>query len=460
MELSVVAFVHIPKFELFANQKYKAYGILYRSNISRFIAIFDELGLFNMAAKSTSKDYDVIITGAGPAGSTCAMFLARKGVKVLLLDRATFPRDKTCGDAISGKSARVLKELGLDKDLEKKDHAKIYGVVLSSPNGSIVEIPIPKQSDGKVRYGYCARRMVYDNFLFENAKKMVDTVEKFNVTDIITENDFVVGVKGTDLNTNEEKEYRAKMVVGADGAHSVIAKKLKVDEVDDSHYVSAIRAYYKGVEGMKGMIEIHFVEDLMPGYFWIFPLENGLANVGVGMLFKDMKKKKVSLKDSMFRAIENNSLFKERFKNAKIEGEVKGWTLPLGSKHRKLTFNGCLLLGDAASLIDPFTGEGVGNAMTSGQIASGVIETALKENNFSEQFLQDYEQKLWTKLDPELKTSYKLQRLGSSKFLLNFIMGKAAKKEKIREVISHTLVEEVPLKNIISTFGLLKLLFM
>jgi len=413
-----------------------------------------------MAAKSSSSAYDVIVVGAGPAGSTCSMFLAKKGIKVLLIDRATFPRDKTCGDAISGKSARVLKELGLDKDLEQRDHAKIYGVILSAPNGTIIEIPIPKQADGTARYGYCARRMVYDNFLFENAKKSVDTVQGFNITDIITENDYVAGVKGMDLKTNEEREYRAKMVVGADGAHSIVAKKLKVDEVDDAHYVSALRAYYKGVEGMKGMIEIHFVEGLMPGYFWIFPLENGMANVGVGMLFKDMKKNKVSLKNAMFAAIENNSLFKERFKNAKMEGEVKGWTLPLGSKHRRLTFNGCLLLGDAASLIDPFTGEGVGNAMTSGQIASDVIAEAISQNNFSEQFFMKYEQRLWTKLDPELKTSYRLQRMGSSKLLLNFVMGKAAKKEKIREILSHTLVEEVPLKNIVNTFGLIKLFFM
>src|SRR3989344_8891302 len=170
-----------------------------------------------MAAKSSSSAYDVIVVGAGPAGSTCSMFLAKKGIKVLLVDRASFPRDKTCGDAISGKSARVLKELGLDKDLEKKDHAKIYGVLLSSPNGSVVEIPIPKQADGKARYGYCARRMVFDNFLFENAKKVVETGEKFNVTDIIKENDHVVGVKGIDLHSNEEREYRTKIVVGADG---------------------------------------------------------------------------------------------------------------------------------------------------------------------------------------------------------------------------------------------------
>src|SRR3989344_8172230 len=115
--------------------------------------------MISMASKPASKQYDVIIVGAGPAGSTASMFLAKKGIKVLLLDRASFPRDKTCGDAISGKSARVLKELGLDKDLEKKDHAKIYGVILSSPNGAIVEVPIPKHPDGTVRYGYCSRRM-------------------------------------------------------------------------------------------------------------------------------------------------------------------------------------------------------------------------------------------------------------------------------------------------------------
>jgi flavin-dependent dehydrogenase len=194
----------------------------------------------------------------------------------------------------------------------------------------------------------------------QKKQKNVSVKENFQITDIIQENDYVTGIKGIDLNTKKEETIKTKIVVGADGAHSVIATKLGVNKVDQNHYVTAIRAYYENVKDLNGTIEIHFVDELIPGYFWIFPLENGKANVGAGILFSEIKKRDLKLTESMFKAIKENKMFKERFKNAKLLGQVKGWTLPLGSKKRKAAFNGALLVGDAASLIDPFTGEGVG----------------------------------------------------------------------------------------------------
>src|SRR3989338_5542898 len=401
--------------------------------------------------------FDVIIVGCGPAGSSCAQFLARGGAKVLMIDKAKFPRDKTCGDAISGKSSSILRELDLEKEIESRPHAKIFGVTLSFPNGSIVEIPIAKRR-GQQGYGYCCRRMVFDNLMFEAAKKSASVVQQFQVTELIMEENKVVGVKGTDLANNKQKEFHAKVVVGADGALSIVAKKLGVDEVDPNHYVSATRVYYKNVKGVSDKIEIHFVEDIMPGYFWIFPLENGYANVGVGMLFSQIKKRSISLKDATFDIIKNNQRFKERFKDAQIAEDIRAWTLPLGSKHRKSAFAGAVLIGDAASLIDPFSGEGVGNALTSGKIAAETILEAIAANDFSEAFLQRYEDRLRDTLDKELQTSYKLQRLGTNRFLLNTIIGKAAKKEEVRNVIAHTLTEETPLKDLVSPISLLKML--
>src|SRR3989338_8731381 len=145
--------------------------------------------------------FDVIVVGGGPGGSTTASFLSKNGARVLLLDKASFPRDKTCGDAIGRRCETIMKELGIPKEVEKVPHAKIYGVTFSAPNGKIAEIAVPKGRTSD--YSYCARREVFDNIVFQFAKKQekVKTIENFMVTDVLKENkggeEFVVGVEGT-----------------------------------------------------------------------------------------------------------------------------------------------------------------------------------------------------------------------------------------------------------------------
>ncbi|VVC02714.1 Digeranylgeranylglycerophospholipid reductase [Candidatus Burarchaeum australiense] len=267
-------------------------------------------------------------------------------------------------------------------------------------------------------------------------------------------------MKGIELKGKKEREFRAKILVGADGAHSVIARKTGcVTEPDPRHSCAAVRAYYTGVAGPKDRIELHFIDEVLPGYFWIFPVSKTEHNVGLGMLVKDMQGKHVNLKEVMFNAIEKNALFKPRFKNAKLSSEVRGWNLPLGSRRQKVHGNGYLLVGDAASLIDPFTGEGVGNATTSAKIASLVIEKALKLNDFSEQMLSEYADNLWAELGSELQTSYNLQRAGKWKFLLNLVIDKAANRPEVREFIGGTFTNEDAKKQLYSPLFYLKLLF-
>ncbi len=402
-------------------------------------------------------DYDVIIVGGGPAGSTCASYLAKQNHKVLLVDKATFPRDKACGDGISGKSLAALQELGIDVKVEKAKHRRISGVIFSSPKGKVVEIPV--KQEGK-HAGYDCRRFVYDNVLFQHAKELVETIEGFSVTGVVKEGDQVVGVKGIDTDTKKERTFRAKIIVGADGANSGIAKSMGLHRVDPKHHSSALRMYYKNVAGMKDMIEIHFTDSIIPGYFWIFPLEDNIANVGIGMIIEDMSKKHINLKDAMFDIINNNPLFKERFKNAEmVEGTLKGWNLPLGSKRRKCHGDGFLLIGDAASLIDPFTGEGIGNAMISGKLAASVINEAIIAGDYSQNTLKKYEELLSRTLDNEFKTSYRMQKLGSIKFLLNFVINRATKNQHIRDMISTTLIDRETRKEYTSPWFYLKMLF-
>ena len=400
-------------------------------------------------------EYDVIIVGGGPGGSTAASFCGKNGLKALLLEKATYPRDKTCGDAISGKSMKILKELGLTEEIEKNPHGKISGVIFSSPNGKVVQMPF--KSQGRSNPGYCCRRLVYDNLVFQNSKKYATVEEGFTVTDVIIEGGFVKGVKGID-SKKQPREYRAKLVIGADGANSMVAKKMGLGEIDENHHCMALRAYYKGIKGLTENIELHFIDSILPGYFWIFPLEDGYANVGVGMVTSDMKKGKVDLKKAMFDALENHPLFKERFSDAKLEGEVKGWMLPFGSKHRKSAGNGFMLIGDAASLIDPFTGEGIGNAMTSGKMAAKYAKMALEANDVSENYLMQYDRDLWGTLGGELKTSYYLQKIGRITPLLNLVIGKASRSEHVRESLTAMLSNEESKKQLVSPLFYVRLL--
>lgn len=397
--------------------------------------------------------FDVIIVGAGPGGSSTAAYLGRLGRRVLLLDKAQFPRDKTCGDALSGKSMRVVRELGLVSEVEKLPHGSISGVTFSSPKGTVVSIPFhPADPNREGGTGYCIRRQHTDNLFFCAAKNTpnVSVCEKFQVNDVIFENNTAVGVSGIDLSDSKrsEKTFRARVIVGSDGVNSVVARSVLGDKakLDPNHSCDAVRAYYDGIKGMNGQIEIHFIKSIMPGYFWIFPLENGTANVGLGLLSKDlalkMKREKTNLISMLNNIIQNEPMFKERFADAKPISPITGWRLPFGSARRQLAGSGWVLVGDAASLVDPFSGEGVGNATASGRLAAQFIDEALERGDVSKMSLGRYEVAVWGELGKELSTSYKMQQLGRHSWLLNLVVDKAATKAAVRDLISASLSSE------------------
>jgi geranylgeranyl reductase family protein len=381
-------------------------------------------------------NFDVLIAGAGPGGTTAAICMARTGLKVLVVDQATFPRDKICGDAISGKSMTVLRRLGLEQTIADSQNVGSWGVTFGGPSGKEAPIAFTKEMTKPIAPGYIVPRLVYDNILFEAAQKSgAEIWEGTTVTDLIRDDERVIGLKVR--KGEQEEQVFAPLVIGADGAYSVVAKKLGFTQLDEAHYCGGLRAYYEGVTGFNehNFIELHFVDEAIPGYFWIFPMANNRANVGIGMLSEQIKKRNVKLKD-LLNAMVEHPQFKERFKNAKRIGTVKGWGLPLGSKPRPMAGDGWLLLGDAASLIDPFTGEGIGNAMISAEIAATWAKMAKEQNNYAAAFLQGYEKEVLLELQDELKLSHWMQRLGNWKWLLNKVVDKASRSQEIRDTIS------------------------
>ncbi len=348
--------------------------------------------------------FDVIILGAGPAGSTCAIALKNSGLKVALLDKETFPRDKICGDAVSSVAKRILRQI--DPELEQDllsfaPKSNITQAKLFSPNFKTLEFSFSK-------VGHCIRRKDFDHWLFNHALKNHDVtvMQGVKVADVRTD------VTEATVSLADGRLLKAKVLVGCDGAHSIVAKKLGGFKVDRKHYSGAVRQYYRNVKGLSGRaLEVYFLKGYLPGYFWIFPLSDNEANVGFGMLSETIAQEKIDLKKSLHDIIHEIPEVWERFKDATPLEDVKGFGLPLGSKQYQISGERYLLCGDAASLIDPFSGEGIETAMESGKFAAERIMAAVKENDFGAAALKAYDERVYKKMWANFKNHYYLQRL-------------------------------------------------
>jgi len=427
--------------------------------------------------------FDAIVVGGGPGGSSAAGYLAMAGKRVLLIEKGIWPRDKVCGDAVGGKSLSHVKALGVKETLEQTPHFRVNGILFSSPNGKEVRVALPEEDVARLEAGYSLPREQFDHLLFERVQHLVrenggSVVQGADVTDVLFNdgNDPGDGSKddrfasGIRLRIGGRKgdvlEYKAPAIVGAAGYRCPVATALVVDTynevmVDRKHYCGGYREYWDGVKGCEeniGDIEIHFVDDIIPGYFWIFPLGNGRVNVGCGMVMHLMDKQSKKLKALQRDIIANHPQFKERFADATlVEGTAKGWQLPFGSPRKKqklqprrMAMNGAWLVGDAASLIDPFSGEGVGNALVTGEIAARHILEGKSP--------MDYQVEVWDVLGKELTNSYRMQSLSRRSWLLNWFVGKAGKKPALQEMMTEMIASKEAQENLHSPWFMFKTL--
>jgi menaquinone-9 beta-reductase len=380
---------------------------------------------------------EITVIGAGPGGCTTALSLAMKGIRVLMVDQASFPRDKVCGDALSGKVVLTLKRLNEDFPKELSIEPSVipsHGVSFVAPNGKVLNVPFRRELDPENPPGFIAKRIDFDNWLFNKAAAhpLINIETGVRIENFVKENDeWILSDKENNFS------IRTKLVVAADGAHSRFAKEVGGVVMEEEHYCAGLRGYYSGVKDLdeNGFIELHFTKEFLPGYFWIFPLANGLANVGVGMRSDIVSKKKINLRKEMINLIENHPVLKKRFKDATLIDSIKGYGLPLGSKKRPLSGDGFLLVGDAGALIDPFTGEGIGNAMICG-LKAGEIISGIKNNIYNKEALMAYDESVYKRLWPELNLSKKMQELVKYPWLFNLVVNRANNSKTLRETIS------------------------
>jgi len=322
-----------------------------------------------------STNADVIVVGGGPAGSSTAWHLARGGARVRLLDRARFPRDKPCAEYLSPEASRLLQAMGVLGACERAGAAQLTGMIVRSPDGTIARgnFAAAHGFRGFRDRGLALRRVVLDALLLGAARDAgVEVLEGEQVTALLTgAGGEVNGVRT--LGAAGEREYRAPLVIGADGLRSVVARRLGLTRFARIPRRLAFVAHYRGVRGMNGFGEMHVERD---GYCGLATVDDGLTNVAI-VAPVDVARNARGRAGGFFDAwIAARPQLAPRFAGAaRVSGVAV--TGPFAQRARRAWAPGAALAGDAADFFDPFTGEGIYAALRGGELLAPFALAAL-----------------------------------------------------------------------------------
>ncbi len=332
--------------------------------------------------------YDVIIAGGGPAGSIAAERAARDGLDVLMLEKATYPRNKICGGGVTQKALDVIG--GIDK-----------GLIERETFGARIFLPDYRNFAGMLRdrVAVMTRRENLDHWLARRAEDGGAVVQDGEgVKDVLFTGDYVEVVTSKD-------RYRSRMIIGSDGVNSTVARRSGIRTRWGDDIGMCLEAEVKlGETGVDEcvddkLIEFYFIGDW--GYGWVFPKRDYIS-IGIGELITRAH----NLKGSFSRFVRDVSVQK----NIDIEGRISGinsYRIPAGGFPRRIHSDRVLLTGDAAGFVDPFLGEGIYYALKSGEIAADVVAGAVESGDFSERFLQEYVTRCEKEFNHDLKSALK-----------------------------------------------------
>ena len=335
--------------------------------------------------RRADEDAEVIVVGAGPAGSTAATYLARAGLDVLLLEKSTFPREKVCGDGLTPRGVKQLIDLGVDTR-EEAGWLHNRGLRVVTDHHTM-ELNWPDLANYPP-YGVVRTRADFDELLARTAQRAgARLLEQTNVTAAVTD-DRTGRVVGVTARTGADKvpvSYRAPIVLACDGVSARLALSLGIDKRDDRPIGVAVRRYYTSPRTNDDYLESHLQlwdrtdpadPRLLPGYGWMFGMGDGTVNVGLGILSTSGAFKSTDYR-AMMRTWLSGLPEDWGFTEENATGQIGGAALPMGFSRTPHYRDGLLLVGDAGGMVNPFNGEGIGFAMETASIAARTVIQAL-----------------------------------------------------------------------------------
>jgi menaquinone-9 beta-reductase len=380
--------------------------------------------------------YDAVIVGAGPAGSCAAFYLAGRGHRVLLLDKDIFPREKVCGDGIAPRSVHALYDMGLKHEIEGR-FLRTSGMRFYASRGGLTEVDYPMGSSFP-DHGYVIPRKELDFILLKKAEAAGAEVKQgWQVKSILAEEQG--RFPGVEAEFEGEKSViRSRYIVGADGPSSLVGRKLGMLRSDPRFLGVSVRCYMSGVEGLADRLEIYPEDAIMPNCGWIFPMNGNLANVGIGGMLYAIRKRRINLNRAFEDFADKTRYAADKLRGASRESRLRGALLRVGLGGSEARKRNVLLAGDAASLTNPISGEGITYALESGRLAAETIASALRSGN--EDALRDYPVILKSRYEHYFRLGSLAIRYGNNPWFVNPLLFTTSKIPRLGDKMGRFLM--------------------
>lgn len=373
--------------------------------------------------------------------------MSQQGYAVLLVDKADFPRDKTCGDALTPRALAMLDNMGVLPDLLPGSYP-ITGAEIFAPNGRLIATPIPHVSGAPGQYMLIVPRMRLDNVLREKAVSSgAQFVGGVHVTSMEPAGDHIVI---TGIKDKESIAYQARMAVIATGASVKLLLKTGILTQAPAMMVAA-RAYYKGVENLSDRAQLRFDGVTLPGYGWVFPISKTSANIGAGFFARGRDKARMPASpQAAFEQFTSIPALQKMIGHAAQTSPVKGYPLRVDFATAPTFGKRILLVGEAAGLVNPVSGDGIDYALESGRIAGEHLRRMLDSGDFSAARHQEYDALLRERYQDLFVFCARIRDLCLKRPYLNTLMRVAAYREDLAMALIQVVLGAKPISGDLS----------
>ena len=384
---------------------------------------------------------DAVVVGAGPGGSAAAYWLARAGTDVLLVDTACFPRDKPCGDGLTPHAVKTLESIGLAEFVSGRGQAfRGVRILIGDGRSSLFNF---KGDDGQPQQGLVLPRRDLDDALRQQAISAgARFLPGFTALSPYHDQGRLAGLQGRC--DKRPLTVEAQLIVVATGANRVLMRALGL-VADDQPGALALRAYVADLQGLDDYLEIYLDRELLPGYAWVFPTGDGIANVGVGIKLSGTTAGNAS---RQLRTAFDHLLSSNRLVGGQLLGRPQGMPIQIDFPAIRTYASGVLVVGEAAGLVDPLTGEGIALALESGQLAAKVGNEALRSGDVSSDRLRQYDDLLRQKHADYFDDARELMARLAHPQVLDAVIQYSRTDDRVRQVLTIAIVDRRPREGI------------